>query len=233
MVRTRPVEMYSPPFGFAQGRLRHRGHKKTFGVPNLTMNADPSRSRRIRVTARLIPLLRRLLRGCRLRSRGLVRLGRVWLVSLWRLGGGLCFRWRQDQMQRVAFLPRPKLHDRLVAQILDQALQNSTPQTLAGHLASAEKDGGLDLVAFGEKAQHVVFLGVVVVVVHVDTELHFLDYDLVLMFLRFALALFLLVQVFPVIHDAANRRLGGGRDFYQVEGFLACDLERVEGSHDA
>src|ERR1035438_7995787 len=81
MVRTRPVEMYSPPFGFAQGRLRHRGHKKTFGVPNLTMNADPSRSRRIRVTARLIPLLRRLLRGCRLRSRGLVRLGRVWLFS--------------------------------------------------------------------------------------------------------------------------------------------------------
>ena len=84
-----------------------------------------------------------------------------------------------------------------------------------------------------KKAQHVVLLGLVVVIVHVDAELHFLDHDLVLMFLGFALALFLLVQVFPVIHDATNRRLGGGRDFYQVEGFFAGNFERFEGRHDA
>ena len=53
------------------------------------------------------------------------------------------------------------------------------------------------------------------------------------MLLGFALALFLLVQVFPVVHDAANRRLSGGRDFYQVESFFAGNLERIEGRHDA
>src|ERR1017187_2353591 len=232
--RTRPAEMYSPQ--------RHREHgedkecEKVSGQPNLTRNADPSRSRRIRFTAWLIPSLRRLLRRGRVRSRSLVWLGRVGLgfgFGRVRLGWRLRLGWRQNEVQRVALLPRTKLHDRLVAQVLDQALQNSTSQTLAGHLASAEEDGGLHLVAFGEKAQHVVLLGVVVVIVHIDAELHFLDHDLVLMFLGLALALFLLIQVFPVIHDAANRRLGGGRDFYQVQGFLAGDLERVEGGHDA
>src|ERR1039458_5198347 len=179
-------------------------------------------------------LLRLLLRRRRLRSRSFLWLGSVWLgFGFGRLGWRLRLRRRQNEVQGVALLPRTKLHNRAVAQVLDQAFQNSTSQTLAGHLASAEEDGGLDLVAFGEEAQHVVLLGVVVVIVHIDAELHFLDYDLMLMFLGLALALFLLVQVFPVIHDAANRRLGGGRDFYQVEGFLAGDLERVEGGHDA
>src|ERR1039458_3774535 len=64
--RTRPVETYSP-----QRHRGHRGKQKIFGPRNLTRNADPSRSRRIRFTARLISLLRLLRRG-RLRSRSLL-----------------------------------------------------------------------------------------------------------------------------------------------------------------
>src|ERR1022692_5036214 len=92
-------------------------------------------------------LLRRLLRRRWLRSRSLLWLGNDWLgfgFGRVRLGRRLRLGRRQNEVQRVALLPRTKLHDRLVAQVLDQALQNSTSQTLAGHLASAEEDGGLD-----------------------------------------------------------------------------------------
>src|SRR5208337_466841 len=151
---------------------------------------------------------------------------------LGRLGRSLRLRRCQDQMQSVAFLSGSKFHDPFIAEVFDQAFQNFASQSLARHLASAEEDGRLHLVAFGEEAQHVVLLGLVVVIVHVDAELHFLDRDLVLVLLGLALALFLLVQVFPVIHDPANRRLSSGRDFHQVEGFLAGDLERVVRRHD-
>jgi len=71
------------------------------------------------------------------------------------------------------------------------------------------------------------------VIVHVDAELNFFDRDLVLMFLGFALTLFLLVQVFPVVHDAAHRGLRSGGNFNQVQGFFAGNFERVVRRHDA
>ena len=66
-----------------------------------------------------------------------------------------------------------------------------------------------------------ILLRFVIVIVHVNAELHFLDHDLLLMLLGLALFLLLLVQEFPVIHDAANRGLSGGRDFNQVQVLFA------------
>ncbi len=86
-------------------------------------------------------------------------------------------------MQGIAFLPCPKLDDSLVAEIFDQPFQNFASQTLARHFAAAEEDGCLHLVAIFEEANHVIFLGLVVVIVDVDAELHFLDDDSRLFFL--------------------------------------------------
>src|SRR5271169_5109565 len=145
--------------------------------------------------------------------RRLCLLRRCWRRALLRLrwfGRDLHLRRGQNQMQRIAFLARPELHHRLVGEVLNQAVQDATAQVLPRHLTSAEKDCGLHLVAFGKEAQNVVLLGFVVVVVNVDAELYFLDHDLVLVLLGLAFALFLLVKVFAVIHDAANRRLCRG-----------------------
>ena len=73
-----------------------------------------------------------------------------------------------------------------------------------------------------------VLLGFVVVIVHVDAELHFFDRDRLLVLLGLALFLLLLVQEFPIIHDAANRRLRCGGNFYQVEVTFAGQLERFK-----
>ena len=47
-----------------------------------------------------------------------------------------------------------------------------------------------------------------------------------------AFALFLLVKVLAVIHDAANRRLRRGQNFHQIQGSFAGNLKRIEGGHD-
>src|SRR5262252_7039329 len=161
--------------------------------------------------------------------------GRRWLrrrCRLWFRSRSIFLR-RQNQVQRISFLARAELHHSLLLNVFDQPLQNLAPETLPRHFPSAEEDGRLDLVSLLEEPQHMILLGFVVVVIHVDTKLHFLDRDRLLVFLGLALALFLLVQKLPVIHDAANRRLRGRGDFYQVEVLFAGHLERFEGRHDA
>jgi hypothetical protein len=48
-----------------------------------------------------------------------------------------------------------------------------------------------------------------------------------------AFLLLLLVQEFPIIHDAANRRLRCRGNLYQIKVLFACHLERFKRRHDA
>jgi hypothetical protein len=84
------------------------------------------------------------------------------------------------------------------------------------HLAAFKAQGRLDLVAFSQETDCLVLLGLVVVLVDGDRELDFLDGDDFLLLARGAVALVLLVEELAVILNAANRRLGGRRDFYQI-----------------
>src|SRR5580658_3354612 len=174
-------------------------------------------------------LLLRRLRAASRRRRwyGLRNGGRLFF------GSATIFFRRQNQVQRIAFLPRAKLHQAFLVHVFNQTLQNLAPQALPRHLASAEEDGRFHLVAFVEEAQHVILFRFVIVIVHVDTKLYFLDRNGLLLFLGFALALFILVQEFPIIHDAANRRLRGRGNFHQIQVSFAGHLERLEGRHHA
>src|SRR5262245_17775965 len=57
----------------------------------------------------------------------------------------------QDDMHLVAFLTRHRFGERDVRQFRHQALQNASPDLGMRHLAAAEEDRRLDLVAFGQK----------------------------------------------------------------------------------
>ena len=61
-----------------------------------------------------------------------------------------------------------------------------------------------------------ILLRLVIVVVHIDAELDLFYGDRLLVLLGFALFLFLLVKILPVIHDSAYGRLRGGRNLNQV-----------------
>src|SRR5580704_13279639 len=141
-------------------------------------------------------------------------------------------RW-ENRVQRIALLPRPELHDALRFHVLNQPLQNLPPQPGPRHFTAAEKYRGLYFVALIQEAKHVVLLGLVIVVVHIDAELDLFYGDRLLVLLGLALFLFLLVKIFPVVHDAAHGRLRGGRNLNQVKILAFGQFERFEGRHYA
>src|SRR5262249_3779084 len=108
--------------------------------------------------------------------------------------GRLSFLGSQNRVQRVSFLSRPEFYDALFANVLDQPLQNSPSQARARHFTATEEDRRLDLVTFFQKAQYVIFFGLVVVIIHVDAEFHFFDRNRLLVLFGLALLLLLLVQ---------------------------------------
>ena len=120
-------------------------------------------------------------------------------------------------MHGIAFHARPEFHNPFIADLSHQPLQHFSSQVLVGHFASAEAQAGFYLVAFTQKPQHVVSFGDVIVLIHVDAELYFLQDDLLLVLFRRPFLLFLLVEELAVIHDAAHRGIRSGRDLYQVK----------------
>lgn len=103
-----------------------------------------------------------------------------------------------------------------------------------GHFATLELEGELDLVALFEEVSGVINL---------DDEVMLTDpYGLELELLKLTAAggrarliLFFLLLVPPlaVIHDAAYGRLGGGRDFDEVEAGFTRPAQRICGADTA
>ena len=78
-------------------------------------------------------------------------------------------------MQNGAFHARHELDDAGVADVLDEPVDDVVAQIAVGHLAAAEAQAGLDLVAVGEELDRLILLGLVVVLVDGDGELDLLD----------------------------------------------------------
>lgn len=136
-------------------------------------------------------------------------------------------------MKRIAFHARAKLDDCLIFYVVQQSLQDDTPQICVRHLASTEEDSGLYLVTVIQKAQHVVFLGLIIVLIDVNAELYLFDGDGFLVLLGGAFLLFFFVKEFPVILDLADWGVGVGRDLNQIETSFAGNLKGFKGRHDA
>src|SRR6516164_6091924 len=108
----------------------------------------------------------------------------------------------ENGMQSVSLLARTELHHSFLFHIFNQTLQNLPPQPGTRHLPTTEENRGFDLVALFKKTQHVVFLGFIVVVVHVDAEFYLFYRDRLLVLLGLSLFLFLLIEILAVVHDA-------------------------------
>ena len=102
-----------------------------------------------------------------------------------------------------------------------------------GHLATPKHDGCLDLASLLQKLQDVVSLDFEVVLGGPGAELDFLELDGLLVLLRLVLALVELVEVFAVVDDTADRRVGGRRDLHKVEALPARDFQSLEGGHNS
>src|ERR671914_585362 len=112
-----------------------------------------------------------------------------------------------------------------------QPLQQPPPELGVGHLAAAEHDGDLDLVALLEEPLDVTLLGRVVVRVDLGPHLHLFEGHQVLL----APGLFgldgLLVLELRVVHQLDHRRPGHRGHLDQVEVVLAGHPHRGLGVH--
>ena len=136
-------------------------------------------------------------------------------------------------MQNRAFHARHELNHACVANVLDEAIDDRVAKFAMRHLATAEPQACLDLVAFVKEADSLIFLRLVVMLVYRNGEFHFFHDDDFLLFAGRPLALFLLVEEASVVLDAADRRDGVGRDFYEVQTTLACNLQRFKRGENA
>src|SRR5262249_7662215 len=105
------------------------------------------------------------------RCRGLPRRGRLRPAAAARRLAA------QDGVHLVAFHPRHRFRDGDIGQLLHQALEDAAADLRVRHLAAAEEDRRLDLVAFFEEALDVLLLELVVVLVDLRPELDLLDLD--------------------------------------------------------
>src|SRR4030095_1332194 len=107
--------------------------------------------------------------------------------------------------------------DAVRLEIVAHAFQQSYAELLMRHLAAAEPQRDLRLVAFAEKAHEVAELDLVVAFVSAGPELHFLDLNLLQLELRFVLLFRFPVLELPEVHDPGHRRLRGGGDLAKIE----------------
>src|SRR6187402_398570 len=155
-------------------------------------------------------------------------------LDLLRRCGSLCLLGRGDDgVERCAFHAGHKLHNSGVADVHDEAVDDLVAQVAMRHLASAEAQGGLHLVAVAEETDSHVFLRLVVMLVHSDREFDFLDDDDLLLLACSAVALIFFVEILAVVLDATDGGNGIGGDLDEVQPTFAGDLQSVERGHDA
>jgi len=136
-------------------------------------------------------------------------------------------------VQNSAFHAWHEFDDARVADVQNESIDDVVAQLAVSHLASAKTQACFHLVAVTQKADCLVLLGLVVVLVHGDRELDFLKGDDLLLLACGAFALFLFVEKAAVVLDAADRRNSGRRNFDQVEAALTGDFQRLEGLKDS
>ncbi len=136
-------------------------------------------------------------------------------------------------MQRRAFHARHEFNDADVAHVLDQAIDDVVTEVAMCHLAALETERRLDLVAFTEEADCLVFLGLIIMLIDGDRKFHFLHDDDFLLLARGAIALVLFVQELSIVLNTADRRNSVGRNFYQVKATLTSDFQCLERLQNA
>jgi hypothetical protein len=136
-------------------------------------------------------------------------------------------------MQDRTFHAGHEFHDAHLTNIADKAVDDVVAEIAVGHLAAAETKTRLDLVAALQELDGLILFGLVVVLVHGDGELDFLDDDDLLLLLGGAFRLFLLVKEAAVVLNAADGRDCVRRNLDEIEPALARNLESFKGGQDA
>jgi len=100
-------------------------------------------------------------------------------------------------------------------------------------LPSSKKYGCFDFISLFQESDNVILLELVIVIIRVRPELHFLDRNVLLVLLGFVKFLVQLVEVLSIVHDPANRGSCSRRHLYQVQASLFGHLYGLLRRHDS
>src|SRR5690606_24110538 len=142
-------------------------------------------------------------------------------------GAGLLLLGRDHHHHLPPLEARPGFDDDVLPEILLDPLGHLATQLLVAHLAATEADVDLDLVALFEELAHLAHLDRVVAGVGDGAELHFLDFDLLLLLLGRVGLLLQVEHVLAEVHDPADRRVAVRLDLDQVKARLLGGRERL------
>lgn len=117
----------------------------------------------------------------------------------------------------IAFHAWPVFNPSDFVQFVDQALDQSSPDFFVNNLASAKPDVSLHLITLFQETDDVVLLEFVIVFVGVGPKLDLLDRDALLMLTGIVGLAFHLVEVFPIVHDPADRRTSVWSNLYEIQ----------------
>ena len=101
------------------------------------------------------------------------------------------------------------------------------------HFASPEFEGDFDFHVLAQEINSMLNFDAKIVRIDFWAELDFFNFVGVLMLLGFLVALGLFVAKLPVIHEAADGRIGIGGDFDQVNGISPGEVQGVAQTQDA
>ena len=127
----------------------------------------------------------------------------------------------------IPFHARPRFYFTHVDQILFEFLQNARSEFTVRHFTSAKPDSSFDFVTVFQPLARVLHTIVVVVIVSTWTKLHFLDSNRHLLLLRFVSLLLGFVLKLSEVNYAANRRIGRGSNFHQIQTLFPGGANRV------
>jgi hypothetical protein len=139
----------------------------------------------------------------------------------------------QNDKHLVSFHPRPCFNFADVDQILFEFLQNARAELTVRHLASAKPDRGFNFVAALQPFARVFHPVVVVVIVRAGPKLDFLDGDRHLLLLRLVCLLLGFVLKLSEVNNSANRRIGSGSNFHQIQTLFPGGANCVSNIQDA
>ena len=127
---------------------------------------------------------------------------------------------RDHHHHQTALHARKLLDDRIINDIGGDLVNHRTPQFLVSHLATAEADRDLDLVAFLKEPAEIAQLDRVIADIRRRTELQLLDFLLFLLLLGRMRLLLRIELELAEIHDSADRRVTVRLDFDQIQACL-------------
>src|SRR5690606_38123513 len=130
-------------------------------------------------------------------------------------------------------LARHVLDGRVLRDLLGELEEHAAADLGTRLLAAAELDRELDLVPALEEAEDVALLGLVVVLVDLETEAHLLDLGVHLVATSLTGLDGSLVLELAVVHELHHRRTRVGCDLDQVKVRLLGKAQRVLDADDA